>query len=764
MPNKELSLCSGVLFDLIYSKRPVMVVSSELRGPLGITCTCASMTVTIISRQRQRLIATHPLHLAFLEWIPYFNLAWRKLWVDVCQTCYDIFSHPRLQSDFHKLKLLGLPATSTSTMTVKEIELYSSLLTASPLFASIAICHLRSEVSLNHDDGSEEALITGIWKEINAGQNQRTQIISFNSLFNPTSHTPWGPNAPLTEPWRMAAYHFGRKLAFMTESMQSDILFPAVQRNKNMSQETCNMLYTSGYRREDRGCLSYSTVDLERHYHQTGLKVEGCCECRWAWRFNDLKPRCYYCTGGRCYWVSRYMKPIAVNFMNALPITEQRRRSNPDSASYYVEDEDFVVIWDYASFTTSLVELRQFLFWAARYIEENSLGRDRPIKCFDYRLGIIDYQLWDLLDEYNTVVNIYTPYSIHRLLDDIGLDRMDDVMTNMVMQNSGPLGVHGNIGFSTTLGGLHTAAKVKNMNSGVGMGDDILGIVSTDPNLPGGLVDHANDLGQIPISKFGVFGPPTFGNEDGWKFVKRPIRRTQDGFSLGELVAFPMLAYVFNVDMGNRKFPLDRDYFKIVHRFVGQVGAFLWDLQKTAFFLTTEDYRLIRSLLEPAYRYLGLPLKGSLPGRPVEHNDERIIMASCIPSIQFEVYDPKITDWADHLWERSPVAHCRLPIKTSAPINILQYEPGKILATSTKFNRVWVDLGYLEEVDKLSEIVEVNDSNYWRFRATLHGDGFTLVNYIWLRQPPLMFHVSANDLQSSSNRVRDVGWLAHLFL
>jgi len=492
-----------------------MVASLHLQGPLGIACFLASMTVTIISRQRQRLINTHPLHLAFLEWIPYFNLAWRKIWVDVCQTSYDILTHHRLRGTLDQLIIHGFPSTPTHTLTFLEISQYSSLLTTSPLFSSIAICYLRSEVSLNHDDGSEEALITGIWKEINASQNQRTQIISFNSLFNPKSKIPWGPNAPLTESWRMAAYRFGQKLALMVEKMQDDILFPAVQRNKNMSQETCNMLFTSGYRREDRGCLNYSTIDLERHYHQTGQMVGGSCEMRWAWRFNDLKPRCYYCTGGSCYWSSRYMKPIAINFMNLLPITEQRRRSFPQTASMFVDEEDYVVIWDYESFTTNLVELRQFLFWAARYIEENSLGRDRPVKCFDYRNGIVPRHLWEMLDDYNQEVNVYTPFSIHRLLDDIGLDRMDDVMSEMVMQNGGPLGVHGNIGFSTTLGGIHTTAKVKNMDAGVGMGDDILGITRMDPESKGGLVDHANDLGRIPLSKFGIFGPPGYGEGDG---------------------------------------------------------------------------------------------------------------------------------------------------------------------------------------------------------------------------------------------------------
>jgi hypothetical protein len=449
--------------------------------------------------------------------------------------------------------------------------------------------------------------------------------------------------------------------------------------------------------------------------------------------------------------------------MNLLPITEQRRRSFPQTASMFVDEEDYVVIWDYESFTTNLVELRQFLFWAARYIEENSLGRDRPVKCFDYRTGIVPRHLWEMLDDYNQEVNVYTPFSIHRLLDDIGLDRMDDVMSEMVMQNGGPLGVHGNIGFSTTLGGIHTAAKVKNMDAGVGMGDDILGITRMDPESKGGLVDHANDLGKIPLSKFGIFGPPGYGEGDGWKFVKRPIRRTTDGFSLGQLIAFPMVAYVFNVERGNRKFPLDADFYKVVHRFVGQVGAFLWDLQKSSFHLTNDDYHLIVSLLTPAYNFLDLPHKGSLPGRPIIHNDDKIIMASCIPSLQFELYDPKDTDWADFLWERSPVAHCRLPIKTSHPINVSSYESGKILATATKFNRVWVDLGYLEEVGKLAEAVEVTDSNYWRFRSTLRGDGFGFVYYRWLKLPPMMYYAAINDLESPLHRVRDIGWITRLF-
>jgi hypothetical protein len=711
------------------------------------------------------LIESHPLYLEFLDWIPFFNLAWRKLWVDVCQTSYNIAEHPRLRTEFDILYNRSPPTHSTFTFTRATADLYSGAITASPLFASICVCHLRSESTSGIDDGSDQVLIDGIWKEINAGQNQRKQVISFESLFNPFSKVPWGPNAPLTESWRASAILFGQKLSFISSELQEELLYPAVQRTKNMAQGTCSELFAAGYRTMKKGCMAYSTVDLERHYHETGQKIGGENEMRWAWRYNDLKPRCYYCTGGRSYWVSRYMKPVAVKFMNCLPITSKGRRSFPEIASTFVEPEDWVVIWDYSSFTTSLVELRQFLFWSARYIEHESRGRDRPLRLFDYRLGIVEKPLWEMLDEYNEIVNVYSRFSIHRLLDDLGLDNVGDVMLEMTMMNSGPLGVHGNIGFSTTVGGVHTAAKVKHRNAGVGMGDDILGITDRDPMEPGGLVEHAQDLGDIPLSKFGSFGPVKEGDNEGWKFVKRPLRRTHDGFSIGTLLAFPILAYVFDIQSRNRKFPLDLDEGKTIHRFLGQVGAFLWDLQMSTLHITDDDLLLIHNLLIPAYEFLGLPRQGSLPGYRIHRpKGLHITLGLCCPSIAFELYSPIKYEWTEYLWDRSNVSHCILPIKTVAPINILEYVPGKIMATSTKFNRVWVDLGYLIEKQKMSEVVEVTESNLKRFKSFIHGEGHNLVYFEWVRRPPEMYFVTASDLSyMSSIRPTGIGSIASLF-
>jgi len=139
-------------------------------------------------------------------------------------------------------------------------------------------------------------------------------------------------------------------------------LYPAYQRRKNMSRETAQGLFERGYRHSDKEWWNFSTGDLERHYAMTGERILGHCEMRTAWTYNILKPRAYYCIGGTDYWASRYIKPIAIDFMNANPITHTKRRMDPCQISMHLDPEDWIALWDLESFTTSLVELREFLF------------------------------------------------------------------------------------------------------------------------------------------------------------------------------------------------------------------------------------------------------------------------------------------------------------------------------------------------------------------------------------------------------------------
>jgi hypothetical protein len=691
-------------------------------------------TNTVYRRIANRIIKTHPLLHHLFQWITVFNLPWRKLFLDICQTGFRRCDHIDIQTAYSNLvNGIGRPILNGIEMTNQDMWTFEEIITSSRIYSSVVSMHLRSE-ACTIDDQSDIVLKDGILKEIRASMTPRIPIIDYRSLFSQT--IPMGPYRPITPSWVNGARSFMRSIANITHKFRGSVLFPIVQRRKNMSQETCSNLYQAGYRSTDGGIFDCRTADLEIHYHNTGEKVHGDNEMRWAWRYNDLKPRCYYCIGGTCYWHARYVKVIAIEFMESVPITKRLRRRFPEDASRFIEDGDWVVIWDYASFTSSLSELRWFLYWACRYMEEDPHCRGCPLKLFDYREGIIEANIWDLLDDYNNVVNCFSGYSLHRIMDDIGLDNIED-FCSVRHVNSGALGVQGNIGFSTACGGLHTIAATTSAESGVGMGDDILGITDGDPR-ENGFVEHIQMIGDVPRNKFGIFGPVTIEELVGWKFVKRPLRRTIEGFTIDEMLNFPILAYVFAIKSRNRKFFQDIGYDATVHRFALQVSAFLWSLQTCNFSIRDDEIDFIHSYLASAYFELRIPFKGVLPGLLLRKDDEICSVKLAIPSINFLLYDPRVEDWAEYLWMTKPQLYCKMAV-TSPMSSPLIYDGPTCICSTSRFTSIMMDLGYVKEESKLMELVKVDETNYRRFRATMHGDEYPLSEFSWLKSPPHWF-------------------------
>jgi hypothetical protein len=636
-------------------------------------------------------------------------------------------------------------------LTLSKLSTFTEIIHSSRVVASIVSIHLRSEVALI-EDGSAGVLKKGIVKEVDAAMNPRSTIIQYGALFNPEDNKTWvGIHRPLSPSWAETARLFTTRLSGVSRKLNY-VIYPALQRRKNMSRESCQLLASYGYKREGAGPWDYCTADLERFYHETGIMVGGEIEMRWAWRFNDLKPRAYYCVGGDQYWPSRYVKPIAVEFMELLPISSKSRRSFPADAARYVEEDDFVVIWDLGSFTTNLAELRLFLWWVCRYLEDDLPTRQNLLRLFDYRQGIVTTSLWELLDNYNSEVNCQSSFSIYRVLDQLGLSGEDSVPETR-HQNSGALGVLGNIGFSTSFGGVHTALTAKHYNAGSSIGDDVLAITTGDP-IHTGFIEHIEAIGVIATDKYEGFPPQERYDEDsGWKFVKRPFRRTHDGFSIGDQLNIPILAYVYCLESPNRKFPSTSDRSRIVHKFASQVASLLWDVQKSTLYVSDHDILTIRHYLRPAYRHLGIPSKGALPGYVLLHDPDNVVLRLAIPSINFRLYDPRFEDWSEYLWNSAPQPFAVLPQLSPVPI-FLEGEEVEIV-TSTRFNRVWVDLGYYVETKRLKTVVEVSSLNLRVFQSLLRGEGLPVVEYVRVKSLPAVFHETMQKLKGLSVRS---GW------
>jgi hypothetical protein len=445
------------------------------------------------------------------------------------------------------------------------------------------------------------------------------------------------------------------------------------------------------------------------------------------------------------------MKPIAVQFMELLPICSKARRSFPVDAAACVSDGDYVCLWDLASFTSTLSELRHFLYWCARLLESDARVRQHPVRVFDYNAGIVELNLWDMLDAYNEEVNCYCGFSIHRILDCMDLEAPIDPEMRLV--NSGGLGVVANIGFSTSFGGVHTALGVKDKNSGAAIGDDVLGITEDDPRC-NGLIEHVQAIGNIARDKFAVFQTDDrFDDTSGWKFVKRPFRMTSEGFDIGDQVNIPILAFVFGAKSENRKFPMDTSKTAVIHKFASQVSALLWDLQKSNLFVSDDDIDILHHYLLPAYKALGLPFRGCLPGYKIM-TEPPVTMMLALPSILFQLYDPRAYDWAEYLWDSAPQPFCILPLLSPTPI-VLKDEELQV-ATSTRFNGVWVDLGYVEELKPLQQIVPVQAGNKRQFQNLLSHEGYPMIEYRRVKSLPRIYHESYDLLSRVSMQSGDV--------
>lgn len=644
--------------------------------------------------------------------IPKFGVNARKILLGICQDQRNADDRDlrrqirELQDDLRIRQEDDIPS-------LFDLAQWTIHITSRDVYRSFISMLLRNE-ALDQYSGAYEVIREGFAKEFEAGQNQKEEELrlSYQCLdsenFVPSQYSIYYNPAP----WWSG---FARDLADNLQSRieRLGIIFPQVQRKKNMSRDTCRALHESGYDHPDLKWEEYRTLDLELYKMKTGVEIRGICEMRMAWKFNELKPRFYYCTGGSAYWKSRYMKKIAVSLMECVESTKQVRRDHPEDIQYYLEPEDYLFIWDMASFSSQLSELKHFVYYIAMNLRDSLRCRQNPVKTLDYQHGLIDIPLHELLLAYNSEVNIEAPYSIWRVCDRL-LGSYDE--TEMFIQkNSGMLGVHGNIGLSTAFHGFHLEYGSKRHTS-CSMGDDALAGMREDPRER--FLPHMRLIGNIMEEKTDILKPLSGEEfEQFSKFVKRRLYRSYNGITIGIIYAFPSLADVFRVkDEYHTMIDIPTD--KRILKFVSQVGAFFWELFAKGT-LDDEEFELIRRVLLHCYSRFRLRNTGSLPGfRHSAFGPDGIPMA--VPSLNF---DPSLHDWAEYLWDHVLENWALLPIPMG-PLLIPSYVEGELFtANEGPILNVLEDVGCIEKLRLESEWVEVTVSNKRIFRSYL--DGYT---------------------------------------
>lgn len=591
---------------------------------------------------------------------------------EIVEIDYVLFSNtplssgPLLHPDFHQ----GRISKKDFLMNVEHVI-------AHPIQRSILWMVARTCLEPGECDEFDQVCWDGFYKEFLATKtfhyhNQQVSYSNFHRAPNPK------------DPFSCKAYALG--MAFAERVKKFSILFPVVNRSKNVSDSTLfqyNLYDDKDYVR---------TVDLEVLYHETGIQVQGACEMRMAWKFNDLKPRFYYCNGGSPYWASRYVRYLAIGLMEAIPSTFTKLRTNPSLHLSCDPNTDFITTWDFTSFTSSLAELKHFLWSISRILEREKVTLD----LFDYRHGLVQCMAHDLLDQYNETVNMGDEYSIHRLLARFNLCFGEDGADHIQM-NSGMLGVAGNIGFSTALHGYVTYRESGEFR-GVCVGDDALAITQNRPEEF--LIPALVPLGIIHPEKFGVLQP---GQEEGFiKFLKRRFERVGSSFVMSVLFNFPPLPYIDAVT-GHRTIPMKFEFLDRVSKISTQIGALYWEIFALGPLIVSEDEeKVLFDFINAVYHYMDLPRRGALSGAHIlVGNKPYHIHFTIPPSFGFS---PARTDWLEYVFQNSSEMFFELPMTAYKNRNMESLIEGHEYALpESQFLSALEDIG----VVKLSPLYEM---------------------------------------------------------
>lgn len=475
------------------------------------------------------------------------------------------------------------------------------------------------------------------------------------------------------------------------------VLYPTVQRKKSVGRHTAQ-LYMD-YHPEVHRHGDVSTVDLERHYYRHGVKLPGPSEMRVAWKFNDLKPRVYYAQGGDAHFAGRYAKRLAIALMESNPITEMKRRRNPE---YYLsmDEDEYLTYWDYESFTTNLSELKFFLYYVAMSLNDLAV---HDLRLFDYVEGLIHVSPVEVLLKYNEEVNVQAQFSVHRVVERLGLEVAGSSVV-FRQQNSGMLGVAGNIGFST---GNHGYVLLEEIgpDKGVCVGDDAFGITKEKPDEA--LIPAMSEIGPIHPDKFGRVDPC---EERPFRFLKRAFYRNPDGsFFKEELLVFPLAPFI-DGNMDHRDVHGDVSIESRVFKVVTSVGQLLWSVHGHPELYQEEDMKEIRIFLNATYHFLSIPSHGFLPGHKIKFGDEIKVARFAAPSIMFDEYSPIAIDWVDWLCMTNTNSNVLVPVYGPMFIPNKPEQGDRIVVSTDRFWTALEDVGIIE-MRKLCEYRSMGDSS-----------------------------------------------------
>jgi len=588
--------------------------------------------------------------------------------------------------------------TDRHNFTISDLLPILDTLYDNPIGLSILSYFVRAETTIFPDEfitiGNET-----IGKEISASLRPNVQqTVDYRGIFTEEK-------LPLHEgvseyPVRTAQLWKTQLHRITTILSRSDyIIFPHYNKRKNVSYSTQTAILS--FLNDHSPILDqptdYTSLTLLQIYHEYGVQVEGHVELRSAWKFNDLKPRGYYCLGGRSFWAATYIKDFTKQIQETMMSTHPFSRFDIARITP-VQDNQIVITYDYSTFTTSLAELKYFLWYLASHFSGTK------VKILDVYLGVIEIDFGEYLHDYNKVVNMHQIVDLARLLK-----IRTDENTLHYQGRSGSLGVGGNIGLSTACHGLSICAMTDTPDEDSIVGDDaLIKILAESFKLFIVIINKLGDIHPEKISTFSrpPFDQPQFSQVQGFKYLKRPL--TVDSY--GSLVAgfldfFPNLGVCLRPNGDGIHSQRAETVQDILKTFCMQWGRYLTihTLTPSSQDLTVEDdIKLILACVQTVYSRYGLPYSGCLPfsqfffASSFTKDDVFSEVNFWVPPCESDnVFN---THWLDILFSTFKGRDMNYPIEVGGeiPPPRVIYPGFSFSGTQGKLITLLEDLGYLE--------------------------------------------------------------------
>lgn len=387
---------------------------------------------------------------------------------------------------------------------------------------------------------------------------------------------------------------------------------------------------------------------LERYYADTGFEIQGPCELRQSWKYNDLTPRTYFAQGGQAYHDSKYIRDIANSLANSFTETHFLSRFSLHDIVLTPDDDAF--IYDYTSFTSKLAELKYFLDALADWTD------DVEVKIVDSRFGILNTTLGSLIREYNQTCNTLGEYTIQRYLE--------GDLTIYFHRLAGFLGVYGNIVLSTAIHGLHATQLNGDHSSAKCVGDDVFGRFDTTMgSTRREMIERIQKLGLVHHLKvrWWPFRPieEEMDDDRAWPYVKRPLDRFQNRMIHDSALFLPIFGLIHPIPDGIHDEA--EDVWSRTKLLACQTLALIKQVRNLFPPIDGIQEELLRRYLCCLYRAVGCQEKGFLPFESIRLKTGIYVTGLLMPNITGEFVTANHWDLLHERWDNRRDVLVRVP-------------------------------------------------------------------------------------------------------